>query len=179
MHVNRTGAGFHAHNSRAREGRLTRGAADDLAITESLDSTPTLRVLVTGSRDFPRLDLIPWALREAAERAGVEHRDVTVVHGACPTGADWAADRAARELGMRPEPHRADWSRGRRAGPERNGAMVALGADLCLAFISPCTSPRCSDPGLHASHGATGCAALAENAGIRTLRWYVGLPVPD
>lgn len=36
MHVNRTGSGFHAHNSRAREGRLTRSAADTLAIAESI-----------------------------------------------------------------------------------------------------------------------------------------------
>ncbi|MFB6934553.1 hypothetical protein [Streptomyces chartreusis] len=57
------------------------------------------------------------------------------------------------------------------AGPRRNAHMVSLGADACLAFIGPCTSPRCRRPGPHPSHGASGCADLAEQAGIPTRRW--------
>jgi hypothetical protein len=49
--------------------------------------------------------------------------------------------------------------------------MVSLGADRCLAFIGPCTSPRCRKAGPHPSHGASGCADLAEAAGIPVRRW--------
>jgi hypothetical protein len=50
--------------------------------------------------------------------------------------------------------------------------MVSLGADLCLAFIGDCTSPRCDIEGEHPSHGATGCASLAEAAGIPVRRFF-------
>jgi SLOG family YspA-like protein len=124
-----------------------------------------MRVLVTGSRD--------WIDRSAIERALKDFGPegwFTVVHGHCPTGADAIADHVARSWGCEVERHPADWSKGRKAGPARNAAMVALGADLCLAFIGPCTSPRCNRPEPHDSHGATGCADLAEAAGIPTRR---------
>lgn len=129
-----------------------------------------VRVLVTGSRDWSDEQAVRDALRAVA--SGVASQHVTVVHGHCPTGADAHADMAARIFGMQVERHPADWSRGRKAGPERNAAMVGLGADVCLAFIGPCTSPRCNRSDAHDSHGATGCASLAEAAGIRTIRYY-------
>ena len=127
-----------------------------------------MRVLVTGSRDWADHRAVSDALRGVA--SGSPSREVTVVHGACPTGADAYAHNAAEVFGMVPEPHPADWSRGRKAGPERNALMVSLGADICLAFIGDCTSPRCHISGRHDSHGATGCADLAERAGIPTRR---------
>ena len=127
-----------------------------------------VRVLVTGSRDWTEPQAVADALRGVV--SGLASQDVTVVHGACPTGADAHADRAARVFGMNVERHPADRSQGRAAGPRRNAAMVAQGADICLAFIGPCTSPRCRRPGPHDSHGATGCADLAERAGIPTRR---------
>lgn len=64
-----------------------------------------------------------------------------------------------REL-ITEEPHPAAWHlHGRKAGPLRNQHMVAKGADICLAFIR------------NGSRGATGCADLAEAAGITTKRW--------
>lgn len=139
-----------------------------------------MRVLVTGSRDWPDDFEVDDTLSEVeAQREDGPGSPFVVVHGACPTGADFYASRWVKGWVGYPveggeyvveEPHPADWSRGRKAGPERNAAMVALGADLCLAFIGPCTSPRCYKPEPHDSHGATGCADLAEAAGIPTRR---------
>lgn len=126
---------------------------------------------MTGSRDWSDRKRIFEALFDA----GLNGRPIgsrTLVSGACPTGADALAESVARRMGWKVERHPADWSRGRKAGPERNAAMVALGADLCLAFIGDCTSPRCNKPGKHPSHSATNCADLAEQAGIETRRFH-------
>lgn len=131
-----------------------------------------MRILVTGSRDWDDARVITHALYGVWREARESKRLITLVHGACPTGADQLADEIwtnqAPEHAI--ERHPADWSKGRKAGPERNAEMVALGADLCLAFIGPCTSPRCKRTDRHDSHGATGCADLAEAAGIPTRR---------
>jgi len=146
----------------------TENTGQQFAATQAAEHA-SLRILITGSRDWDDERIVRDALRGVA--SGIASQDVTVVHGACPTGADAHADLAARIFGMNYERHPADWSRGRKAGPERNAHMVSLGADLCLAFIGPCTSPRCNITGPHDSHGATGCADLAEKAGIPTRRY--------
>jgi len=120
--------------------------------------TAPFRVLVTGSRDWPDRTTV-WGVLDDVLR---EHHDVTVVHGACPSGADaiardWTRHAyRASELGvMREEEHPADWGQfGKSAGFRRNAEMVAAGADLCLAFIK------------NGSRGATHAADLAEKAGI-------------
>lgn len=137
----------------------------------------TYRVLVTGSRDWTNRRAIEDTLTAAGALAISLGQRLTIVHGACPTGADAIADEWARwhrDHG-RPfdiEPHRAEehgpWPA---CGPIRNRHMVDLGADACFAFIGPCTSPRCRRTAPHDSHGASGCAALAEAAGIPTRRW--------
>ena len=63
-----------------------------------------------------------------------------------------------------------------KAGPRRNAKMVALGADLCLAFLGLCARPRCWHPKPHGSHGAVGTAVKAEQAGIRLVAYAV---IPD
>lgn len=138
------------------------------------------RVLVTGSRDWADEDLIRHQLTRTW--LTVEGSFV-VVHGACPTGADWmASDWVANmleaEMGdVREEAHPAkdhpteDFGPWPGAGPRRNAHMVRLGADACLAFIGPCTSPRCRRTDPHPSHGASGCADLAEAAGIPVRRY--------
>lgn len=138
-----------------------------------------MRILVTGSRDWTDASAVVAALDEAASLGD----EVVVVHGDCPTGADRIAAEWVQAQHDQPfdprigeEPHPADWSLGRKAGPERNAAMVARGADLCLAFIGNCTSPRCNRPRPHDSHGATGCANLAERADIPTRRFRPARP---
>jgi hypothetical protein len=131
-----------------------------------------MRILLTGSRDWSDSAAVwneLWAIHAAALEAGEE--EITLVHGGCPTGADAIADGYARHLGWEVVVYHADWvSYGRRAGPLRNQDMVDRGADLCLAFIGNCSSPRCSIKELHPSHGASGCASMAEAAFIETKR---------
>jgi hypothetical protein len=118
------------------------------------------RILVTGSRDWADGDVIAWELGWAAGEGARDGRRAVIVHGACPTGADVIADRLARDHGFAVERYPADWDRfGKGAGPARNLEMVRAGADVCLAFI------------LNGSRGATGCAGMAERAGIPVRRF--------
>jgi hypothetical protein len=111
------------------------------------------RVLVIGSRTWTDEAVIAAALSEHCPPGTV------LVTGACPRGADAIAERLWQARGGQAERHPADWSAGRGAGFARNAAMVALGADACLAFI------RDNSPG--ASHAAR----LADLAGISVHRY--------
>lgn len=117
---------------------------------------------MTGSRDWDDTQTIVGALWGAAD--GIPSDEVTVVSGACPTGADALAELAAERAGVTVERHPAQWKRpdgsvDKSAGFRRNQEMVDLGADICLAFIRG------------GSKGATHTAGLAEAAGIRTIRY--------
>lgn len=118
-----------------------------------------LRILVTGSRDW-KDPLFVWhvldeIVGDALAEAGADEIEVTLVHGHCPTGADAAADAWALARGVNLERHRASWQEpckpwcppGHRRrnsnmggsycpamGVYRNAEMVALGADICVAF---------------------------------------------
>lgn len=120
-----------------------------------------LRVLVTGSRQWPRERAVVVRDAIAAVAGDREPALVTVVHGACQNregrllGADRWADLTAERLGYCVERYPAAWRElGRAAGMIRNRAMVALGADVCLAFP------------LGRSPGTRGCVREAERAGI-------------
>lgn len=125
-------------------------------VTQSVESAPR-RVLVTGSRDWGD-DYLIWM--------HLNHLGIgpfVLVHGACPTGADKHADEWAKCMSNPVERHPADWQRfGKAAGFRRNAEMVALGADLCLAYIKD------------GSRGASMTADLAEKAGIETRRYSPG-----
>ncbi|MEU7980522.1 SLOG family protein [Micromonospora sp. NPDC049081] len=142
----------------------------------------TFRLLVTGSRGWDADTLTPDGhtiadvldgIAASTARAGFD--SLTVVHGACPKGADAVADAWCRNRSRRGWPvlvdrHPADWKRnGRGAGMVRNLRMVNLGADMCAAFI------------LNGSAGATHCADAAEGAGMYVQRFHVSTaqPLPD
>lgn len=131
-----------------------------------------MRVIVTGSRTW----LDGAFIVEKLDAIHVEHPGMVLVHGACKQGADAVADRWAIRRGLpdeQVERHPAEWRRFRgAAGYKRNAEMVALGADICLAFIALCRKPDCDEPPMpHGSHGATHCAEIADEAGIDTRPW--------
>lgn len=120
-----------------------------------------MRVLVTGSRDWP----YPHAVEQ--ELAALLGKSPLVVVQGGAKGADAAAYLWACHMQnqgvyqVRPETHDANWTRdGKAAGFIRNQQMVNLGADLCLAFI------------FNDSKGASHCRERALWAGIptRTIR---------
>jgi hypothetical protein len=128
-----------------------------------------MRVLVTGSRTWDDARTVRAALDAVAfGAAGAGYDRLTVVHGACPNGADELADIWVRTwpvggLEVAAERHPARWQQhGRQAGILRNEAMVKAGADLALAFI------RDDSP------GATHCAERAGEAGIPLRVWHYG-----
>lgn len=143
------------------------------------------RVIVTGSRNWASEDLVWEALAFVCAEHLPDGGTLTVVHGACPTGADyfahtWFGLPNDPEYVEVEEPHPADWFRacdancyhrprpdGRcaMAGHIRNQEMVDLGADLVLAF--PLPGPRTR------SRGTWDCVKRAEAAGIPVERHSV------
>ncbi|MER7908266.1 SLOG family protein [Streptomyces sp. NPDC096068] len=131
------------------------------------------RVLIIGTPDWDDASAFNRALADAIRPIPADV-EVIIVHGGCSSGADRMADDWARTYGAMPERHPAqDFGPWPGAGLRRDRYMVGLGADLVLAFIGPCSSPRCRRPEPHPSHGASGCADMAEQAGIPTRRRYL------
>ena len=127
------------------------------------------RILVTGARDWRDRAAVGRALLGVVDDTSLV-RSTVLVHGDCPTGADAIAARCAQDWAWMVEGHPADWTRhGKAAGFRRNAEMVALGADVCIAFIRPCVSPRCKGKSAHDSHGTAHCAGLARAAGITVV----------
>lgn len=125
---------------------------------------PEYRVLVTGSRDWDKPEAITKALdlmHTAMVSTNVEREGekelywFTLVHGACPTGADKIADDWGKEKGVRIERHKADWQKhGKAAGPIRNQEMVDSAPLVVLGF------PKGK------SKGTRGCLDMAEKANL-------------
>jgi hypothetical protein len=91
------------------------------------------RVLVTGSRDWEDVAAVRAEFDVIAQHEG---KEVVLVSGNCPNGADKIAEDLASEYGWTLELHPADWqTHGKSAGFKRNTAMVETGVQYCLAFI--------------------------------------------
>lgn len=129
------------------------------------------RLLITGSRDWTNRDVAHDAIARAWTEWGCPSDAILVSGGA--RGADKLCEEIWRDfLGYDVERHPADWKMyGKRAGFVRNREMVDLGADLCLAFLMPCSKPEHAGEAPHPSHGGAMCADLAEKAGIETRRY--------
>jgi len=85
------------------------------------------RIIVCGGRDY--VGNMPDFDRDMRP-----YRDATIVHGACTTGLDKMAAWWCKANAVKQEPHPADWSDGKRAGPIRNQQMADAGAEACLAW---------------------------------------------
>jgi hypothetical protein len=130
-----------------------------------------VRLLVTGSRTWTDRQAINDCLSLAQEYWASE-QGIVIIHGKCPEGADLMAHEWAVANGVEEEPHPANWKvGGRSAGMTRNSEMVALGADMCIAFIKPCSGTKCKRRDKHGSHGSSHCASEARHAGIPV--WFV------
>lgn len=147
-----------------------------------------MRVLVTGSRSWRDGAFIRHKLDDCLETARSLGNKLTVVHGACKSGADSYADAWARwheihtEGDVKAEAHPAQWENPCRAtcqphhrrvdprgwdvcpaaGFYRNEDMVHHGADMVLAFIND------------ESKGATHCARYAEQCQMNVLYFRTG-----
>ena len=130
-------------------------------------TTGQLRVLVTGSRTINSegAALVRNKLAQVCGPVLGRGNTVIIVQGECPYGG---VDRIARDWAEQTdrvvsEGHPADWSK-QGAGPARNARMVALGADLCIAF-----------PDIH-SRGTWDCLRKAAVAGIPGRVYPLGGP---
>lgn len=114
--------------------------------------TKRFRILVTGSRDYDRKDIVHAAIKHYAKL------DPIICHGDA-RGADYLADVVAKELGLDRVKFPANWEgRGKKAGPLRNRLMLEMcQPDLVLAFPLP------------QSIGTFDMMKLAVNAGIKVL----------
>lgn len=130
-------------------------SAEDCLQSEQDESECVMsRILVTGSRTWSD----ETRIREALEYWAARLPGATLVHGQA-RGADLIAARIWAGWGYPAEVHPARWGQhGKAADLLRNREMVAVGADVCLAFIH------------NHSRGATHCAAIAQASGIPTYR---------
>ncbi len=132
----------------------------------NIGAVMSARILVTGSRDWTDWRVIDRAMSAAFAWLNYGHATMpfrpVLVHGAA-RGADTIAAGLARLAHWDVEGYPADWDRhGKAAGPIRNAEMVALGADICLAFPFP------RPPGKAGTSGTEDCYTRALAAGIPT-----------
>lgn len=96
-----------------------------------------MKVVIAGSRWLIHkgtLGLVRRAVRESGF-------DVAEVVSGCAPGVDLAGEEFAREEGLPVKRFPADWSKGRAAGPIRNGKMAAY-ADALVALPHPTKESR-------------------------------------
>lgn len=155
-------AGQDRESEPGQQPESTRRAAH--RVEEGYDEVTTgrKRLLVTGSRDWWNQPAIAATVLRVW--LGWGRPPLTLVHGDAP-GVDRMAAAVVNEKResapqgfFKTEAHPALWDvHGKAAGYIRNAEMVALGADLCIAFW------------LNQSRGTRHCIELAEAAGIPLL----------
>ena len=93
----------------------------------------SIRILITGSRSWDNIEYIRSAFISLADDYG---DGITLVSGACPTGADRLGEIVAAELGWNIQLYPADWNTyGKRAGFVRNSEMIDTEPDMVVGFV--------------------------------------------
>lgn len=121
-----------------------------------------MRLLVTGSRDWPWLMPVQKILDGFLKNSDALEEPFYLKVGDCPDGVDkaarqwWGWGNATRMVAPDSlKVFEADWDKyGKGAGPIRNQAMVDSGADYFVAFR------------YRSSRGTTDCIERAKHAGI-------------
>lgn len=115
----------------------------------------SIRLLITGSRSWDNIHYIRSTFMSLAVDFG---DDITLVSGACPTGADRLGEIVAAELGWEIERYPADWNTyGKRAGFVRNSQMIDTSPDMVVGFVR------------NKSKGASMTVTLGKNRGLLTF----------
>jgi hypothetical protein len=118
--------------------------------------TPELpHLIVCGGRDFADRELLVAKLDQFTRDLGPK---IVVVTGACPTGADKLAEDWASKKFHTVLRFHAEWSRGAKAGPERNQEMVDHVKPLRNRFAVAFWDGK--------SRGTKDCVARIQAAGI-------------
>lgn len=91
-----------------------------------------MKVLVCGGRDFDDADF----LNSVMDKILKKHKDITVIHGSCRTGADNLVELWCKENEVNYQGYPARWKTlGRKAGPIRNAEMIRDGKpDVVVGF---------------------------------------------
>ena len=85
--------------------------------------TRGMKILITGDRNFSSLGkkIIENLFQQLKEK------DVMIIHGHCPSGADHYADTCANNLKIPVKRYPANWKKyGKAAGPIRNRQMIEI-----------------------------------------------------
>ena len=125
-----------------------------------------MKVVITGSRDFPFYTAVWDDLWQLAWESSEIPQDLDVYFGDCPQGPDDFADNWCENNGtvngirVRTHYFRADWKKhGKAAGPIRNGEMVRA------ATAEGTMDVRFRAYRLNNSRGTTDCINKLEAAG--------------
>lgn len=123
-----------------------------------MNSSDSFTVLISGSRDWTDVGLVYTMLDWMLWLAWAQGKELFVLVGDCPTGADKFTLDWAEEHGVAHKKFEARWDRyGLSAGPRRNAEMVDDRPDVAVVFP------------LGESRGTRGCAKLARDAGVLVL----------
>lgn len=129
-----------------------------------------MRVIVTGSRDWPWGQVVYDDLTELAHDCLSKQEELRLFFGDCPTGPDavtdkWVENNDELIAGWRCFP--ADWDDyGKAAGPIRNRRMIAYVQAMDMDDEVICLAYR-----LEGSRGTTDCMDRAWRAGFEVRTW--------
>lgn len=116
-----------------------------------------IKIIICGDRNWDSDKII----RNVIEDINSECDDLTIIHGGCK-GIDTLAENICRELKIETMVFKADWKKGRCAGPIRNIEMLKMlssSNDIVLGFHTDISN----------SKGTKHMLDIAKKKGMTTL----------